>query len=125
MDFHTFANSFCDRLPITIVRPSATGMVTRETTARIGESTNIITSTPSSMKMLVSTCDSVCCSDWATLSTSLVTRLSSSPRGWLSKYFSGIRLIFDDTCSRIRYTERCTTPLIRMPELQVNRPATR
>ena len=47
---------------------------------------NIITSTPMTVSTEVSSWLSVCCRLWATLSMSLVTRLSSSPRGCRSKY---------------------------------------
>ena len=45
---------------------------------------NIITSTPMMVSTEVSSWLSVCWRLWATLSMSLVTRLSRSPRGWLS-----------------------------------------
>ena len=58
---------------------------------------NIITSTPMTVSTEVISCESVCWSVWATLSMSLVTRLSSSPRGWPSWYFSGSRDSFAST----------------------------
>ena len=62
-----------------------TGIVTRAMTASSGEMENIIASIATTMTTLVSICPSVCCTDWARLSMSLVTRLSTSPRGWVSK----------------------------------------
>ena len=82
-------------------------------TASTGETTNIITVTPITVSSDVSSWLSVCCSDWATLSMSLVTRLSSSPRVCRSKYDSGSRLTLASTPSRSRRTERCTAPFSR------------
>ena len=113
VDFHCATNSFCARLPITVVSPIATGMVINATIARTGEMTNIMTVTPTTVSNEVSSWLSVCCSDWATLSMSLVTRLSSSPRVCRSKYDRGIRLILASTPSRSRRTERCTAPFSR------------
>ena len=83
--FHCAVNSFCERLPITPVISTEIGMVTSAIRARTGETTNIITVTPMTVRSEVSSWLSVCCSDWATLSMSLVTRLSSSPRVCRSK----------------------------------------
>ena len=58
-----------------------TGTVTMATTASSGEIVNIITATPMSSSTDVSIWLSVCWRLWATLSRSLVTRLSRSPRG--------------------------------------------
>ena len=61
------------------------GTVTRATSGSSGEIMNIITtSTPTSVSADVSIWLSVCCRLWATLSMSLVTRLSRSPRCWRS-----------------------------------------
>ena len=73
------------------------GTVTSAITASSGEIQNIITSTPTTVSTEVMSCDSVCWSVCATLSMSLVTRLSSSPRGWESKYLSGSRDSFAST----------------------------
>ena len=78
-------NSFCDRLPITVVTRPTTGMVTSAMIASSGETTNIITVTPTTVSSEVSSWLSVCCSAWEMLSMSLVTRLSSSPRVCRSK----------------------------------------
>ena len=83
--FHCWANSFCDRLPITPVITTEIGMVTSAMRASSGETTNIITTTPITVSSEVSSWLRVCCRAWATLSMSLVTRLSSSPRVCLSK----------------------------------------
>ena len=45
------------------------------------------------------------------LSMSLVARLSTSPRGCLSKYDSGSRDSFASTSSRSRYTVRLIDPV--------------
>ena len=60
-------------------------MVTRAIKASTGETTNIITVTPMTVSSEVSSWLSVCCRAWETLSMSLVTRLSSSPRVCWSK----------------------------------------
>ena len=62
----------------------------------------------------------VCCSVVEMLSMSLVTRESSSPRGWPSKYRSGSRCSFSSTSSRSRYTTRWTTPFSSRPWIQPN-----
>ena len=59
------------------------GTVVSATSASSGEIVNIITATPTSSSTDVSIWLSVCWRLWATLSRSLVTRLSRSPRGWL------------------------------------------
>ena len=51
-----------------------------------------------------------CCRVVVTLSMSLVTRLSTSPWGWLSKYWSGRRASLASTSRRIPKTVRCATP---------------
>ena len=89
------------------------GTVSSDTSARIGEIQNIIASTPSTVMMLVIAWVMVCCIVVAMLSMSLVTRLSRSPRGWVSKYFSGSRPSLTSTSSRNRYIMRCVTPAIR------------
>ena len=62
-----------------------TGMVTRATSASVGEMANIIATTKTTVSTDVSSWLIVCCRVWDTLSMSLVTRLSSSPRGCRSK----------------------------------------
>ncbi len=54
---------------------------------------------------------SVCCRLCATLSMSFVTRLSSSPRGWASKYGSGSRLSLSSTSRRSAKMVRFTAPV--------------
>ena len=87
------------------------GIVTSAMTASSGEMRNIITSTPTTVSSEITTCESVCCIVWPMLSTSFVTRLSSSPRCTLSKYDSGSRWILSSTCFRRRCIARCTMPL--------------
>ena len=77
---HWATKSFCDRLAMTAVMPSVNGMVMRAIRARTGEMMNIITSTPTTVSSDVITWLRVCCMLCPMLSTSLVTRLSSSPR---------------------------------------------
>ena len=62
-----------------------TGTVTSATSASVGEIENIIASTPTTVSSETSSWLIVCCRVWLTLSMSLVTRESSSPRGCLSK----------------------------------------
>ena len=61
------------------------GTVTSATSASCQEIENIMTTTKTTVSSEVSSWLIVCCSDWLMLSMSLVTRLSSSPRGCLSK----------------------------------------
>ncbi len=61
-----------------------TGMVITATSARTHEMVNIITTTPITVRTEVRIWQRVCWRLWATLSMSLVTRLSRSPRGWPS-----------------------------------------
>ena len=58
-----------------------TGIVTSAMTASSGEMTNIMTSTPTTVSSEVSSWLIVCCRLVEMLSMSLVTRLSTSPRG--------------------------------------------
>jgi hypothetical protein len=110
---HCATNSFCERFAICPVARIDSGMVTRAISASSGEITNIIASTPIRVSSEVSSWLIVCCRVWDTLSMSLVTRLSSSPRGWPSKNRRGSRLILSSTSDRSRNTVRCTTPLNR------------
>ncbi len=63
---------------------------------------SIMTSTPTTVTTEVMICDRLWLSVWLTVSTSLVTRESTSP--WLvpSKYLSGMRLIFSAISLRKR-----------------------
>ena len=54
-------------------------------TARIGLIVSIRISTPTIVSSDVMSWVRLCWSDWPMLSMSFVTRLSRSPRGWLSK----------------------------------------
>ena len=67
------------------VTTSDAGTASSETTARIGLIVSMITSTPTIVSSDVMSWVRLCWSDWPMLSMSLVTRLSRSPRGWLSK----------------------------------------
>ena len=90
-------------------------MVTTATRARSHDTTNIITSVPTSVSVEVSIWLRVCCMPWARLSMSLVTRESRSPRGWPSTYLSGSRLSLASTSSRRRYMVRWTIPVSTQP----------
>ena len=61
------------------------GTVSSEMTASNGLIQNMIASTPMIVQTAVMSWVSVCWSELAMLSMSFVTRLSMSPRGWLSK----------------------------------------
>ena len=82
---HCRTKSFWLRLPIAAVTSTEIGMDTSATSARSQEIQNIIPRTAKTVSSELSSCERVCCSDIETLSMSLVTRLSSSPRGWPSK----------------------------------------
>ena len=81
--------------------------------ASSGEIQNIIASTATTVSREVSSWLIVCCRVWLMLSMSLVTRLSSSPRGCWSKYSSGSALTLSSTSERIRRTVFWTTSLSR------------
>ena len=83
--FHWATNCFCDRLAIRVVTTIDTGMVTSAISASSGEMTSISTTTPMTVSSEVSSWLRVCWRLCAMLSMSLVTRLSRSPRGWVSK----------------------------------------
>ena len=82
---HCCTNSFCDRFAICCVITTDSGTATSAMTASSGEITNISTSTPTTVSTEVRSWLSVCDRLCEMLSMSLVTRLSSSPRGWPSK----------------------------------------
>ena len=73
------------RLPILAATSTDTGTVTSAITASSGEIQNIMASTPMIVSSEVTIWLSVCCRVCAMLSMSLVARLSTSPRGCLSK----------------------------------------
>ena len=83
--FHCWTNSFCDRLAIIEVIHMEIGMVTRAMSASDQEIENISATTAMTVSSEVSSWLSVWLRLCWMLSTSLVTRLSSSPRGWPSK----------------------------------------
>lgn len=100
------------RFPTLPATTADSGTVTSAISASSGEIRNIMISTPITVSSDETIWDSVCCSDCARLSMSLVTRDSTSPRGWRSKYFSGSRANFSSTCSRRRYTACCTRVVV-------------
>ena len=81
---HCCMNRGFERAVTKRTRPSASGMLTSATRASSGEMVNIITTTPTIVSEEVSIWPSVCCMLWATLSMSLVTLLSRSPRAFRS-----------------------------------------
>ena len=78
--FHWAMNRTRERLAIARIVNTDAGTVTRATSARTGETTNIITITPVIVSRDVRSWLSDCCRLWAMLSMSFVTRLSRSPR---------------------------------------------
>ena len=66
------------------VSHSDSGIVTSAITESSGETTTIITSTPTTVSSETTSWLSVCCRLVLTLSMSLVARLSTSPRCWSS-----------------------------------------
>ena len=81
---HWAANCVCERLATKIVTTIESGTVSSEMTASSGLIQSIIASTPMIVQTAVMSWVSVCWSELAMLSMSLVTRLRMSPRGWLS-----------------------------------------
>ena len=112
---HCRTNCGCARLPILLTVNTETGTVTSAISASSGEIRNITKSTPTMVSTEVTTWLSVCCSDWARLSMSLVTRDRISPRGCASKYRSGSRASLACTSARIRNTSRCTIVVVTRP----------
>ena len=90
----------CERRAMSRVTTSDSGTVTSEISASSGLMTIIMTSTPTTVANDVMLCVRVCWSVVLTLSMSLVTRLSRSPRACASTYRSGSRPILRSTSSR-------------------------
>ena len=82
---HWVTNRPCDRDITCLVSTSEIGTEARATSASTGEIQSIIPSTATTVSSDVISWLIVCCSVWLMLSMSLVTRLSSSPRGCRSK----------------------------------------
>ena len=82
---HWATNMPCERFMIARVTSSESGTETSAISASSGEIQNIIASTATTVSSEVISWLIVCCRVWLTLSMSLVTRLSSSPRGERSK----------------------------------------
>ena len=115
MLFHCWTKWRCERLPIVAVTTIESGIVTRAISASSGEITNIIPTMATTVSSEVSSWLRVCCRLCATLSMSLVTRLSSSPRGWASKYGRGSRPSFASTSRRRLKIVRFTAPVRIQP----------
>ena len=82
---HWEANCFCERLAISMVTTNDSGTVSSEITASSGDIQNMMIRMPITVSVEVISCVSTCCSVLETLSMSLVTRESRSPRGCVSK----------------------------------------
>jgi len=78
---HWATNRLLERVAMAWMVTNETGIVISATSASSGEMTIIMTSTPTTVSVEMSIWLRVCCRLWATLSMSLVTRLSRSPRG--------------------------------------------
>ena len=87
--------------------------VTSARSARSGEIQIIIAIMATTVSSEVSSWLRVCCRLWATLSMSLVTRLSRSPRVWPSTYANGSRCSFASTVRRRRSIDRWIAPVRR------------
>ncbi len=83
--FHWATNCGWASLPTRVGTTTDTGTVTSAIRASSQEIQNIIASTPKMVSPETTICDTLCWRLWPRLSMSLVTRLSTSPRGWLSK----------------------------------------
>ena len=81
---HCEANRLRERAATIRVSSSEKGITTSDTQASSGEMVSIMITTPTMVSTAVSMLLSVCWRLWAMLSMSLVTRLSRSPRAWLS-----------------------------------------
>ena len=82
---HCATNSFCDLAATNRVISIEAGTLTSAITASTGEIATIMLSTATMVSNETSIWLNDCCRLCATLSMSLVTRLSTSPRGWPSK----------------------------------------
>ncbi len=82
---HCLTNCGCARLPSRAATNTEIGTVTSAISASSQEIENIMLSTPTMVSSEMITWLSVCCMLCAMLSMSLVTRLSTSPRGCPSK----------------------------------------
>ncbi len=102
MDAHWTTNWGWDRFAMSAVRNSDTGTARTEMQASNGLMVSIMMSTPMMVRMAVMSCVRLCWSVWPMLSMSLVTRLSRSPRGRVSKVRRGIRPSFRSTSWRRR-----------------------
>ena len=100
MSFHWAANIFCERLATRMTITAVIGIDTSAMSASCHEIENIMPTTPSTVSTEMNSWLSVCWSVCETLSMSLVTRLSRSPRGCLSKYLSGRTWILSSTRER-------------------------
>ena len=93
---------------------SEIGTVASTTSVSGSEMVSIMARMPMICTIEAMTCVMLWLSDWATMSTSLVMRESTSPMEPLSleKYESSISEIFSATCLRMRYESFCVTEAI-------------
>ena len=82
---HCALKSFCEREAMSRVTTTDTGMVSSAMIVSVGEIHSIMTRIATTVTAALSSWPKVCCSTCWTLSRSLVTRESTSPRGCLSK----------------------------------------
>ncbi len=122
---HWAMNSVRDRLAIERVTHSDSGTVTTVSSVSSGEIVSIITSTATTVSTELNNWVTDIASDCWRLSTSFVTRLSTSPRCRESKYRSGSRCTLSSTSARSATIVRCTTVLSSRACSQTNSAATR
>src|SRR5689334_16581209 len=122
---HCATNSRCDLRAISRVTNNDNGTVTTVSSASSGEIVSIMTSTANTVSSEVSNWLIVIDSEVAMLSTSLVTRLSTSPRCRVSKYDSGNRCSLSSTSDLSATIVRCTTTFSNRACTQTSSAATR
>ena len=122
---HWATNRRWDRRAIARVASSDIGTVSTVIKTSSGEMETIIASTATTVRTAVTSWLIVMDSDDWTLSISLVTRLSSSPRWRPSKYDNGSRWILSSTSERNATMVRCTVTLSSRTCAQMSSDATR
>ena len=122
---HWSTNSFWERRAIERVTHSDSGRVITVSNVSNGEIVNIITNTANTVRTADSNWVIAIDKDVCTLSTSLVNRLSTSPRCRESKYRRGSRCTLSSTSDRNATMVRCTTTFSNRACNQTARAATR
>ncbi len=115
MRVHWAMNCRLDRLAMVLVSQIDVGIVISAISASCHEIVNIAMVTPTIVSNEVSIWLSDCCRLCWRLSMSLVTRLSRSPRGVVSRYWSGRAWSLSSTSDRSRRMVRWTTPASMRP----------